>query len=211
MHRADGTDGRSADAPAGSQPVHPRRAPRRACWCTASAERRSSYGSLPRASPAPDTPSLAASSPATAARPRSCAARPGSEWYASVEAAPRPVCGSTATSSLPAACRWAASWPLHLAQNRPGRTCTALLLVRADAQARRLVDALVLAGCCNYIRPLPIRFEFDLAEHEPYGLKDERACARSSSRACRAAMPAWPASSARRCGHSPISTRWSRW
>jgi carboxylesterase len=26
----------------------------------------------------------------------------------------------------------------------------------------------------HYVRPLPIRLEFDLPEHEPYGLKDER-------------------------------------
>ena len=26
----------------------------------------------------------------------------------------------------------------------------------------------------HYVRPLPIRLEFDLTEHEPYGLKDER-------------------------------------
>jgi carboxylesterase len=26
----------------------------------------------------------------------------------------------------------------------------------------------------HYVRPLPVKLEFDLAEHEPYGLKDER-------------------------------------
>ena len=49
-----------------------------------------------------------------------------------------------------------------------------LLLYRADAEARRLVDALVLARSCRTSGRCRSGCEFDLPEHEPYGLKDER-------------------------------------
>ena len=61
----------------------------------------------------------------------------------------------------------------------------------------------------HYLRPLPIRLR--VRPHRARALRLEgRARARAwSCPACRAAMPARPACSARRCAHSPISTRWS--
>ena len=60
----------------------------------------------------------------------------------------------------------------HLAQNRPEAVHGLLLFaptLKLDGWSMPWYSRVL-----HYIRPLPIRFEFDLTEREPYGLKDER-------------------------------------
>jgi carboxylesterase len=61
---------------------------------------------------------------------------------------------------------------IHLAQNRPGRVHGLLLYaptLKLDGWSMPWYSVFL-----QYIRPLPVRFEFDLAERDPYGIKDER-------------------------------------
>ena len=157
VHRdADGHEQRRRQRrSSGSQPVLPRRPRRRPADARPRRHADRAAVRRPRLSPAPATPCPAASSPATAARPRSCAARPGSEWYASVEEAHDRLQASTATSSLPAACRWAASWPLQLAQNRPEDVHGLLLYaptLKLDGWSMPWYSLFL-----QYLRPLPLR------------------------------------------------------
>ena len=61
---------------------------------------------------------------------------------------------------------------LHLAQNRPDNVHGLLLYaptLKLDGWSMPWYSRPL-----HYVRPMPIRLEFDLAEHEPFGLKDER-------------------------------------
>jgi carboxylesterase len=61
---------------------------------------------------------------------------------------------------------------LHLAQNRPEGVHGLLLYaptLKLDGWSMPWYSRPL-----HYVRPMPIRLEFDLAEHEPFGLKDER-------------------------------------
>jgi len=61
---------------------------------------------------------------------------------------------------------------LHLAQSRPEAVHGLLLLaptLKLDGWSMPWYSRVL-----HYVRPTPIRLEFDLAEREPYGLKDER-------------------------------------
>jgi carboxylesterase len=61
---------------------------------------------------------------------------------------------------------------IHLAQNRPQGVHGLLLFaptLKLDGWSMPWHSMFL-----QYIRPLPIRLEFDLAERDPYGLKDER-------------------------------------
>jgi carboxylesterase len=72
---------------------------------------------------------------------------------------------------------------IHLARNRPESVHGLLLFaptLRLDGWSMPWYSRAL-----HYVRPLPIKLEFDLAEREPYGLKDERA--RAGVPACRAA------------------------
>ncbi len=93
------------------------------------------------------------------------------EWYASVEAAHdrlREHCDIIVAGGL----SMGGILATHLAQNRPEAVHGLLLYaptLKLDGWSMPWYS-----GIINYIRPLPIKFEFDLSEHEPYGLKDER-------------------------------------
>jgi carboxylesterase len=61
---------------------------------------------------------------------------------------------------------------IHLAQNRPAGVQGLLLYaptLKLDGWSMPWHSVFL-----QYVRPLPVRLEFDLAEREPYGLKDER-------------------------------------
>jgi carboxylesterase len=61
---------------------------------------------------------------------------------------------------------------LHLAQNRPEGIHGLLLYaptLKLDGWSMPWYSRPL-----NLVRPIPIKLEFDLSEHEPYGLKDER-------------------------------------
>ena len=61
---------------------------------------------------------------------------------------------------------------LHLAQQRPDDVHGLLLYaptLKLDGWAMPWHSLFL-----QYLRPTPLRFEFDLAERDPYGLKDER-------------------------------------
>jgi carboxylesterase len=93
------------------------------------------------------------------------------EWYASVEAAHdrlKEHCDIVVAGGL----SMGGILAIHLAQNRPESVHGLLLLaptLKLDGWSMPWYSRIL-----NYVHPLPIRFEFDLAEHEPYGLKDER-------------------------------------
>ena len=93
------------------------------------------------------------------------------EWYASVEAAHdklREHCDIIVAGGL----SMGGILATHLARNRPEAVHGLLLYaptLKLDGWSMPWYSRAL-----HYIRPLPIRFEFDLTEREPYGLKDER-------------------------------------
>lgn len=93
------------------------------------------------------------------------------QWYASVEAAHdrlKEQCDIIVAGGL----SMGGILATHLAQNRPEEVHGLLLLaptLKLDGWSMPWYSRFL-----NYIRPLPFPFEVDLAEHEPYGLKDER-------------------------------------
>ena len=93
------------------------------------------------------------------------------QWYASVEAAHdrlKEHCDIVVAGGL----SMGGILATHLAQNRPEDVHGLLLFsptLKLDGWSMPWYSRVL-----NYLRPLPFRFEFDLAEHEPYGLKDER-------------------------------------
>jgi carboxylesterase len=93
------------------------------------------------------------------------------QWCASVEAAHdrlREHCDVIVAGGL----SMGAILALRLAQERPEAVHGLLLLaptLKLDGWSMPWHSVFL-----NYLRPLPIKFEFDLPEHEPYGLKDER-------------------------------------
>ncbi len=93
------------------------------------------------------------------------------EWYASVEEAHEKLkehCDVIVAGGL----SMGGILALHLAQNKP-REVQGLLLfaptLKLDGWSMPWHSKIL-----QYIRPLPIRLEIDLAEREPYGIKDER-------------------------------------
>jgi len=93
------------------------------------------------------------------------------EWYASVEEAHDKLsqhCDVVLAGGL----SMGGILALHLAQNRPAGLHGLLLYaptLKLDGWSMPWHSFLL-----QYIRPLPVKLEFDLAEREPYGLKDER-------------------------------------
>jgi carboxylesterase len=93
------------------------------------------------------------------------------EWYASVEAAHdrlKQHCDVIVTGGL----SMGAILALHLAYNRPNGIHGLLLLapaLRLDGWAMPWHSRLL-----SYVRPTRVPLEFDVAEREPYGIKDER-------------------------------------
>ena len=93
------------------------------------------------------------------------------EWYGSVEAAHdrlKDHCDIILAGGL----SMGGILALHLAQNRPDGVHGLLLYaptLRLDGWSMHWYSRPL-----HYVRPMPIRLEFDLAEHEPFGLKDER-------------------------------------
>jgi carboxylesterase len=93
------------------------------------------------------------------------------EWYASVEEAHdrlKQHCDIVVTGGL----SMGGILAIHLAQNRPEDVHGLLLFaptLKLDGWSMPWYARLI-----HYVRPLPIKLEFDLTEHEPYGLKDER-------------------------------------
>jgi carboxylesterase len=93
------------------------------------------------------------------------------EWYASVEAAHdalRERCDTIVAGGL----SMGGILAIHLAHNRPDSVHGLLLFaptLRLDGWSMPWYSRPL-----HYVRPLPIKLEFDLAEREPYGLKDER-------------------------------------
>jgi carboxylesterase len=93
------------------------------------------------------------------------------EWYASVEQAHDKLkehCDVIIAGGL----SMGGILALHLAQNRPGGVHGLLLYaptLKLDGWSMPWHSVLL-----QYVRPLPVKFEFDLAERDPHGLKDER-------------------------------------
>ena len=93
------------------------------------------------------------------------------EWYASVEAAHdrlREHCDIIIAGGL----SMGGILATHLASNRPDAVHGLLLYaptLKLDGWSMPWYSRVL-----HYVRPLPIRFELDLTEREPYGLKDER-------------------------------------
>jgi carboxylesterase len=93
------------------------------------------------------------------------------EWYASVEAAHDRL-AERCDVVLAGGLSMGGILALHLAQNRPEGLHGLLLFaptLRLDGWSMPWHSVFL-----QYVRPLPVRFEFDLAERDPYGLKDER-------------------------------------
>jgi carboxylesterase len=93
------------------------------------------------------------------------------EWYASVEAAHDRL-KEHADTILVGGLSMGGILGIHLAQNRPAEVHGLLLYaptLKLDGWSMPWYSRAI-----HYVRPLPIKLEFDLAEHEPYGLKDER-------------------------------------
>ena len=93
------------------------------------------------------------------------------EWYASVEAAHDKL-SETCDVILAGGLSMGGILALHLAQNRPAGVHGLLLFaptLKLDGWSMPWHSLFL-----RYVRPLPIRLEFDLAERDPYGLKDER-------------------------------------
>jgi carboxylesterase len=93
------------------------------------------------------------------------------EWYASVEAAHdrlKDTCEIVIAGGL----SMGGILATHLAYNRPDSVHGLLLYaptLTLDGWSMPWYSRML-----RYLRPLPVRFEFDLTEREPYGLKDER-------------------------------------
>jgi carboxylesterase len=93
------------------------------------------------------------------------------EWYASVEAAHdrlRETCDVVVAGGL----SMGGILALHLAQQRPERVHGLLLFaptLKLDGWSMPWYSKLL-----QYVRPWPVKLEFDLSEREPFGLKDER-------------------------------------
>ena len=93
------------------------------------------------------------------------------EWYASVEEAHdrlKQDCDVILAGGL----SMGGILALHLAHNRPEDVQGLLLFaptLKLDGWSMPWHSKIL-----QYIRPLPIRMEIDLAEREPYGIKDER-------------------------------------
>lgn len=93
------------------------------------------------------------------------------EWYASVEEAHRKLkesCDVIVAGGL----SMGGILALHLAQNKPEELHGLLLLaptLKLDGWSMPWHSVFL-----QYVRPLPIRLEIDLAEREPFGIKDER-------------------------------------
>ena len=93
------------------------------------------------------------------------------EWYGSVEAAHdrlKDHCDIILAGGL----SMGGILALHLAQNRPDSVHGLLLYaptLKLDGWSMPWYSRPL-----HYVRPMPIRLDFDLAEHEPFGLKDER-------------------------------------
>jgi carboxylesterase len=93
------------------------------------------------------------------------------EWYASVEAAHnklREHCDVILAGGL----SMGGILALHLAQNRPEGVHGLLLYaptLKLDGWSMPWYSRAI-----HYVRPTRVKLEFDLAEREPYGLKDER-------------------------------------
>ncbi len=93
------------------------------------------------------------------------------EWYASVEAAHDKLkehCDVVIAGGL----SMGGILAIHLAQNRPAGVHGLLLFaptLKLDGWSMPWHSVFL-----QYVRPLPVRLEFDLAERDPYGIKDER-------------------------------------
>jgi carboxylesterase len=93
------------------------------------------------------------------------------EWYASVEAA-HDILRERCDTILAGGLSMGGILALHLARNRPDSVHGLLLLaptLRLDGWSMPWYTRAL-----HYVRPTPIKLEFDLTEREPYGLKDER-------------------------------------
>jgi carboxylesterase len=93
------------------------------------------------------------------------------EWYASVEAAHDRLAQSCDVI-LAGGLSMGGILALHLARKRSAGVRGLLLFaptLKLDGWSMPWHSVLL-----QYVRPLPIRLEFDLAERDPYGLKDER-------------------------------------
>ncbi len=93
------------------------------------------------------------------------------EWYASVEAAHdrlKEHCDVILAGGL----SMGGVLALRLAQMRPSEVHGLLLFaptLKLDGWSMPWHSVFL-----QYVRPLPVKFEFDVAERDPYGLKDER-------------------------------------
>src|SRR5262245_48700221 len=93
------------------------------------------------------------------------------EWYASVEAAHSKL-AETCDVILAGGLSMGGILALHLAQKRAQSVHGLLLFaptLKLDGWSMPWHSVLL-----QYVRPLRVRLEFDLAERNPYGLKDER-------------------------------------
>ena len=125
------------------------------------------------------------------------------EWYASVEAA-HDMLKEHCDVILAGGLSMGGILALHLAQNRP-ESVQGLLLLRADPEARRLVDALALGVPAVRAAAAGAGSRSNLPSASPTASRTS-ACGAWWCRACRAAIPALPAYSARRCAHLRTST-----
>jgi carboxylesterase len=93
------------------------------------------------------------------------------EWYSSVDAAYDKL-AETCDVILAGGLSMGGILALHLAQKRPAGVHGLLLFaptLKLDGWSMPWHSMFL-----QYVRPLPIRLEIDLAERDPYGLKDER-------------------------------------
>jgi carboxylesterase len=93
------------------------------------------------------------------------------EWYVSVEAAYDKL-AETCDVILAGGLSMGGILALHLAQKRPAGVHGLLLFaptLKLDGWSMPWHSMFL-----QYVRPLPIRWESELAERDPYGLKDER-------------------------------------